>query len=213
MDEQQADTRVVIAADTIAELHHYLAQPFSIEKLYGILRGYVRNAQLVLPSEVDDEAYELLHNVVLRAMEIADKYHGTGMTSWLLSIAKNLIMQKKKSQGIRQQKVILLGDLHKQSYPMLSDEEFFELFTAQIAAENRQTVHLREDLREAIASLPQDDQLLLNYYIHYGYNHNEIAHLLGIKPGAARTRYSRAISRLRDSLMTHNENRGGESDA
>ncbi len=93
---------------------------------------------------------------------------------------------------------------------MLSDEEFFELFTAQIAAMNAQEAHLLQDLKEAITSLSENDQLILTYYIHYGYDHNEIARLLGIKPGAARTRYSRAVSQLRKSLMV---NKGGESDA
>jgi RNA polymerase sigma factor (sigma-70 family) len=213
MDEQQANTSVVTAADTIVELHRYLEDSHSRETLYGILRSYVRKAQLVSPAEVDDEAYELLQNVVLRAIEIADKYRGTGITSWLLRIAINLIRQKKKSQAVHQEKVVQLRDLHKHDYPMLSDEEFFELFTAQIAATNAREVQLRQDLKEAITSLSEDDQLILNYYNHYGYDHNEIARHLGIKPGAARTRYSRAVSQLRKSLMVNNENRRGESDA
>jgi RNA polymerase sigma factor (sigma-70 family) len=213
MDEQQADTSVVTAADAIVELHHYLEDSLSREKLYNILRSYVRKAQLVPLAEIDDEAYELLQNVVVRAIEIADKYRGTGIASWLLSIATNLIRQKKKSQAIRREKVVQIGDLHRQNYPMLSDEEFFELFTAEIAAMNAQETHLRQDLKEAITSLSEDNQLLLNYYIHYGYDHNEIARLLGIKPGAARTRYSRAVSQLRASLMAYNENKGGERDA
>src|SRR6266581_1745049 len=101
MDEQQADPPIVTITDTIAELHRYLEDPLSREKLYGILRSYIRKARLVSPVEVDNEAYELLQNVVLRAMEIAHKYHGTGIASWLLSIAINLIRQKKKSQAIR----------------------------------------------------------------------------------------------------------------
>jgi RNA polymerase sigma factor (sigma-70 family) len=210
MDEQQADTSVITAADTIVELHRYLEDSLSREKLCGILRSYIRKAQFISPAEVDDEACELLQDVVRRAIEIAHKYHGTGITSWLLSIAINLIRQKKKSQAIHQEKVVPLRDLHRHSYPMLSDEEFFELFTTQIAAMNAQEARLRQELKEAITSLSEDDQLILTYYIHYGYDHNEIARLLGIKPGAARTRYSRAVSQLRKSLMA---NKGGESDA
>jgi RNA polymerase sigma factor (sigma-70 family) len=213
MDEQQADASVATAADTIVALHRYLEDQRSRENLYGVLRSYVRNAHIVSPTEVDDEAYELLHNVVIRAMEIADKYHGTGITSWLLRIATNLIMQKKKSLAIRSGKVVQLGDLHKQNYPMLSEEEFFELFTAEVAAMNTQETQLRQDLKEAITSLSEDDQRILNHYIHYGHNHNEIARLLGIRPGAARARYSRAVIQLRKSLMANNEIRGGENDA
>jgi len=210
MDEQQADTSVITAADTIVELHRYFEDPLSRETLYGILRSYIRKVQFTSPAQVDDEAHELLQDVVLRAMEIAHKYHGTSIRSWLLSIAINLLKQKKKSVAIHQKKVVPLGDLHRHNYPMSSEEEFYELFTAQIAAVNAQEAQLRQDLKEAIASLSKDDQLILTYYIRYGYKHNEIAGLLGIKPGAARTQYSRAVSHLRRSLMT---NKGGESDA
>ncbi len=187
MDERQADISVVTARTTIVELHRYLEDPLSRDKLYSILRSYVRKFLPITPSEVDDEAYELLQNVVVKAMEIADKYHGTGIASWLLSIGINLIRQKKKSQAIRQEKVVQLSTLHRQDYPLLS--------------------------KEAIASLDENDQLLLNYYIHYGYDHNEIARLLGIKPGAARTRYSRAVSQLRILMLAYKDNKGGERDA
>jgi hypothetical protein len=94
MDEQRADPRVTTAADTIEELHHYLADPPSLERLYGILRSYVRKDDVVPPESVDDEAFELLQNVVVKALEIADKYSGVGIRPWLLSIAKNLMKRR-----------------------------------------------------------------------------------------------------------------------
>ena len=90
MDEQRADPHVTTAADTVAELHRYLADPSSLGHLYGILRSYVRKADVMPPESVDDEAFELLQNVVVKALEIADKYSGVGVRPWLLSIAKNL---------------------------------------------------------------------------------------------------------------------------
>lgn len=213
MDEPLTNTSVATAADTLIELHRYLADSSAIKTLHGILRSYVRNAHLVPPTEVDDEASELLQNTVRRAIEIADKYHGTGIAPWLLSIAANLLRQKRRSEAQHREKVIPLRDLHQQEYPTLSEEEFFELFTTQIAASNEQESRLLQDLKEAIAHLSADDQLLLNYYINYGYNHNEIAHRLGIKPGAARVRYHRAVNQLRKSLMAYHENGEGETDA
>jgi hypothetical protein len=47
MDEQRADRRVTTAADTVEELHRHLADPPSLERLYGILRSYVRKADVV----------------------------------------------------------------------------------------------------------------------------------------------------------------------
>jgi DNA-directed RNA polymerase specialized sigma24 family protein len=109
MDEQRADPRVVAAADTVEELHRYLAEPLAIEGLYGIMRRYVRHANIVASESVDDEAFELLQNVVVKALEIAGKYRGVGIRPWLLSIAQNLIKQKKESLTRHQQRIILLA--------------------------------------------------------------------------------------------------------
>ena len=213
MDEQRADPRVMTAADTVEELHRHLADPPSLERLYGILRAYVRKADVVAPESVEDEAFELLQNVVVKAFEIAHKYSGVGIRPWLLSIAKNLMKQKKESQARHQQRVILLGNMHLQIHPTLSEEEFFDVFTAQIAEERAQIADLREDLKDALACLSADDQTILNFYIHYGFDHNEIARILQIKPGAARTRYCRALGRLYNIWVSQDENRRGENNA
>src|SRR5919109_2587016 len=105
MEEQRADPHVMTAASTIEELRRYLAdQPF-VDRLYGILRSYVSKAQIVAPASVNDETAELLQNVVQKALEIADRYQGVGIRPWLLSIAKNLIKQKRESQVRYQQRV------------------------------------------------------------------------------------------------------------
>jgi RNA polymerase sigma factor (sigma-70 family) len=213
MDEQRADPRVVAAADTVEELHRYLAEPLAIEGLYGIMRGYVRHANIVASESVDDEAFELLQNVVVKALEIAGKYRGVGIRPWLLSIAQNLIKQKKESLTRYRQRIILLGDMHQQAQATLNEEEFFDLFTAQIAEERAQIADLREDLKAALACLSADDQNILNFYLHYGYDHNEIARILQIKPGAARTRYCRALGRLYNVWVSQDESRRGESNA
>lgn len=213
MDEQRADRRVTTAVGTVEELHRHLADPPSLERLYGILRSYVRKADVVVPESVDDEAFELLQNVVVKAFEIADKYPGVGVRPWLLSIAKNLVKQKKESQARHQQRVIHLGDMHLQAHPTLTEEDFFDLFTAQIAEERAQIADLREDLKDALACLSVDDQTILNCYLHYGFDHNEIARILRIKPGAARTRYCRALGRLYNIWVRQDENRRGENNA
>jgi RNA polymerase sigma factor (sigma-70 family) len=184
-----------------------------LERLYGILRAYVRNANIVAPESVDDEAFELLQNVVVKAFEIADKYSGVGIRPWLLSIAQNLMKQKKESYTRHQQRIILLGDMHLQTHPTLSEEDFFDVFTAQIAEERAQVADLREDLKDALTCLTADDQTILNFYLHYGFDHNEIARILRIKPGAARSRYCRALGRLYDIWVNQDESSRGENNA
>lgn len=212
MDEQRADSHVTTALDTIVELRRFLADQSSMDGLYGILYGYVKKANIVAPEKVQEEASELRQNVVLKALELADKYHGMGVRPWLLRIAKNLIMQKK-SQIQRHQCVMPVSKARPQTDPTLSDEECFDLFTTRIAEERTQLADLREDLKEALACLSSEDQHILNCYLYHGFDHNEIARIQHIKPGAARTRYHRAVSRLRDAWTIRTENRRGESDA
>src|SRR5258708_28933645 len=99
MDEQRADPHVTTATNTIEEIHRYLADQPSMEQLYRILCSYVSKFAMVPPQEVENEAYELLQNLVVKALELADRYHGVGVRPWLLRIAKNLILQKKESQA------------------------------------------------------------------------------------------------------------------
>ncbi len=111
------------------------------------------------------------------------------------------------------QQVVLLGDIHMKTHPALSEEEFFDVFTAQLAEERAQIANLHEDLKDALACLSEEDQTILNFYIHYGFNHNEIARMLQIKPGAARTRCCRALDRLYKIWISQDENRRGENNA
>lgn len=56
------------------------------------------------------------------------------------------------------------------------------------------------DLRAALRALPQHDQALLALTVLEGYSTAEAATALGLTPGAARTRLSRARARLRTQL-------------
>jgi RNA polymerase sigma factor (sigma-70 family) len=212
MDEHRTDPHVTTAPDTVVELRRFLADQSSMDGVYGILCGYVKNAHIVAPEKVEEEASELLQSVVLKALELADKYHGMGVRPWLLRIASNMVMQKR-SQIQRHQRVMPVSKARPQTDPGLSDDEWFDIFTARIAEEIAQIADLREDLKEALACLSSEDQHILNCYLHHGFDHNEIARILHIRPGAARTRYHRAVSRLRDAWTVQSKNRGGESDA
>ncbi len=181
MDEQRADPQVTTAADTVAELRRYLADVRNIESLYGILHSYVRKAQIVSPTPEGerDATYELLQSVVVKAFELAEKYHGPGLRAWLLSIAQNLIKQ----------------------------------FTSYAVNDPAQQVEIREQIKTSLACLSREDQTILNLNLHYGFNHNEIAHILRIQPVAARVRFYRALNRLRHVWKAQEESKRGDSDA
>ena len=57
----------------------------------------------------------------------------------------------------------------------------------------------RQELEE-LFSLPPEDRAVIHLYYYEGYSTNEIAQLLGCRPGTVRSRLSRARERLRKLL-------------
>ena len=58
----------------------------------------------------------------------------------------------------------------------------------------------RQELEE-LFSLPPEDRAVIHLHYYEGYSSNEIAQLLGCRPGAVRSRLSRARERLRKVLV------------
>jgi RNA polymerase sigma factor (sigma-70 family) len=56
-------------------------------------------------------------------------------------------------------------------------------------------------LLEMIQSLPQGCQIVFNLFAIEGYNHKEIAALLGISEGTSKSQYSRARNLLQEKLL------------
>jgi RNA polymerase sigma-70 factor (ECF subfamily) len=52
-----------------------------------------------------------------------------------------------------------------------------------------------------IQSLPQGCQVVFNLFAIEGYNHKEIAELLGISEGTSKSQYARARSLMQDKLL------------
>ena len=68
-------------------------------------------------------------------------------------------------------------------------------------------------LLEMVQSLPQGCQIVFNLFAIEGYNHKEIAGMLGISEGTSKSQYSRARSLLQEKLLKESSyyNRYGEA--
>ena len=64
-----------------------------------------------------------------------------------------------------------------------------------------------DELLKLIQSLPNGYRTVFNLYAIEGYNHNEIAEMLGISEGTSKSQLSRARAILQDQL-TKNERYG-----
>jgi RNA polymerase sigma factor (sigma-70 family) len=73
-------------------------------------------------------------------------------------------------------------------------------------------VHFTQ-LLEMVQALPQGCQIVFNLFAIEGYNHKEIAEMLGISEGTSKSQYSRARTLLQEKLLKESSyyNRYGEA--
>lgn len=65
-------------------------------------------------------------------------------------------------------------------------------------------------VKEAIMKLPDGYRQVLTLYLLEGYDHAEIAQIIGIQESGSKSQYSRAKTKLRDILHQHETNTGAQ---
>jgi RNA polymerase sigma factor (sigma-70 family) len=81
-------------------------------------------------------------------------------------------------------------------FPMVDVEEL-DLHQEEVSISG---IHFTQ-LLEMIQSLPQGCQIVFNLFAIEGYNHKEIAELLGISEGTSKSQYARARSLMQQKLL------------
>ncbi len=111
----------------------------------GILRSYVRRMGLARGEEVPAVAVEVLQEVVIEALDHADRFNPTGQPmAWLLGIAINVIRRKKVELAKRSQRELSIGELSLAQEEHLSEHELFDQITADSSAEPDQEIAANE---------------------------------------------------------------------
>ena len=83
--------------------------------------------------EVPAVALEVLQEVVLEALDHADRFNPTGQPmAWLLGIAINVIKRKKYERIKRSQRELSMSDLSLTQEEHLSESELFDQLTTNI---------------------------------------------------------------------------------
>jgi RNA polymerase sigma factor (sigma-70 family) len=170
----------------------------NVASLLGILRSYVQRMGLARGEEVSPMAVEVLQEVVIEALDHADRFNPTGQPmAWLLGIAINVIKRKKVEFAKRSQRELSIGEFSLAQEEHLSEDELFDQLTADSSAGPDQEIAANEQA-ELLLSLvsPEDQQILLLAFL-YGFERDALAEKLGISPGATRVRLHRALKRLR----------------
>jgi RNA polymerase sigma factor (sigma-70 family) len=133
------------------------------------------------------EAEDVLQESFLSAFRELGSYKGdSSFGAWLKRIVVN-----KSINCLRQRRLTLvpLGEQHH--------EEPAEIISQ--SPEDEADMHYRADvLRRCIQELPDGYRVVLSLYLLEGYDHLEIAGILGISESTSKSQYSRARVRLRE---------------
>lgn len=153
---------------------------FEIYKLYA---KAMYNVALRIVN-FDDEAEDVLQEAFLDAFTRIESFRGeTTFGLWLKQIVIN-----KSINYLRKRKVEFVSlEEVEVAEPQLLEEEDLELRV--------------EEVRLAIAELPDRYRVVLTLYLFEGYDHEEIAHILKIAESTSRTQYMRAKMKLNDLLV------------
>lgn len=168
------------------------------ETLLETLRYYVIRARLADAEGAALAAVELLNEVVVEALEHADRFRSSGQPmAWLLGIAANLIRRKQAERATRNRREPLVRDLYLDAQDTLSEDELFDRLAALTVAEPAQDLETDETVSAILTRVSKNDQHILRLAVLHDLNGEELAQALGVTPGTARVRLHRALNRLR----------------
>jgi RNA polymerase sigma factor (sigma-70 family) len=190
----------VYATSTAAFTKQHIAEFITdnIPSLLGILRSYVRRMDLARGEEVAAAAVDVLQEVVVEALDHADRFNPTGQPmAWLLGIGANVIKRKKVELAKRSWRELFIGDLSLEQQEPLSEDELFDQITVYTSAGPEEDIEANEQAMLLLSLVSPEDQQLLFLAFLYGFEREALAKKLGITPVAARVRLHRALNRLR----------------
>jgi RNA polymerase sigma-70 factor, ECF subfamily len=135
-----------------------------------------------------DDAEDLTAETFLRAVRAADRYDSSraAVPTWLLAIARNVLLDDRRSAKVRRQVGI---------------DELRDLALDEPSPEERML--RREEVgaaMTAMAGLSPDDRELLSLRFGGELEIAELAQLLRVPLGTVRTRVWRALERLREQM-------------
>lgn len=194
MEDSQTNTVTGPDNSAVVNIHQHLIDDcrqgsreaqYQLYKLYS--RAMLNVAWRIVNSQADAE--DILQESFLSAFRNIHSYKGeASFGAWLKRIVVN-----KAINHIRKRKLemsdVEIGDVD------LAEEES--------AHENDPEVLLSvERIKQAIPRLPDGFRAVLSLYLLEGYDHREIADILGITESTSKSQFNRAKSRLRELLKS-----------
>jgi RNA polymerase sigma-70 factor (ECF subfamily) len=151
--------------------------------LYQAHAGRVHALCLRLAGEAQ-AARDLTQDVFVRVWEALPSFRGeSAFTSWLHRLAVNVFLAERRATGRRERRVF-----------STSGPEALE----SARESNREVAQM--DLEKAIAGLPKGARTVFVLHDIEGYQHGEIARMIGVAEGTSKAQLFRARRLLREAL-------------
>lgn len=147
------------------------------------------------------ELYKLyataMYNVALRVVNDVDEAEDVLQEAFLDAFTRIVDFRQETTFGLWLKQIVInraINNLRKRKV------EFVSLDGVEVAEENETNVdetRLKvENIKQAMAKLPDGYRVVLSLYLFEGYDHEEIAHILKISENTSRSQYMRAKRKL-----------------
>ena len=145
-------------------------------RLYKLYYRSMYNTSLRILKDTA-EAEDIMQEAFLTAFEKIDTYEGkVSFGSWLKRIVIN-----KSLDAIRKRK-IKVTELNEET----------NIFTEENETDESEIQYKVDAIKKAMEKLPDGYRIVLSMYLFEGYDHDEIAGILGISNSTSRSQYTRA---------------------
>lgn len=168
--------------------------------LLRTIRMYVARAGVADGDDIEAAALEVLSRVAIEALKSPGKFDAARPPkAWLLGIAANIIRRIQRERGKLHAREVPASQLAGGAAGDDGDDEgdFFERVAALRTRTPEGAVLIREGADELLELVGPDDRRVLELAVLGDLDGAQLGRVLGISPGAARVRLSRAITRLR----------------
>lgn len=131
-----------------------------------------------------DEAEDVLQESFISAFNNLDKYRGdASFGAWL----KRIVVNKA------------INAINKKKHDPLPEDDRFDVAEEEAPMEYGDGLTV-ERVKRAISQLPDGYRAVLSLYLLEGYDHQEIAEIMGISESTSKSQLNRAKNKLRQHL-------------
>lgn len=163
-------------------------------------------------NSVESIAREVLHDAIVRALELADRYDpGRPVRPWLSSVLLNVARETRRERRGAGARISTIADAAQRTGRVtetagagLSEADLLDLLRSP---QEGPSLTARLETDELLSLVGDGDREVLQLAVVEGLRGKALASRLQISEGAAYTRLSRALTRLREAYARSEHNR------